>query len=697
MKKSSAFSVFNSKKKNPSPHGRPPSGHEERKLSGHEERKLATLQRAVSAQSVDKGESTSRGKKILNALKNSSIRESMRFSNKKPRPAAMSIADSPFNGSDGLSLDQLKIDSADRLKIKAKKKGKSPKLEDTPLTRKQSPRLKKQERDDTAPLPSKKRSSQTSTTSLRQKLQSPNQAFNTSLMSTDEDSSRSNKGDSGQKKKRRSVEAVDQGSAKKKRRTEKGAKAVKSWKSVRSDFPYMYDSSQEASKLFECVIHPVKTERFFSELWEKKPLLVKRHTPDYNKGWFTTAEFDKILRQDNIQWGVNLDATSFIDDKRETHNLSGKAHAPVVWDMYQAGCSMRLLNPQTYSRNVWKVLSVLQEYFGCCVGANVYLTPPGTQGFAPHYDDIEAFIIQLEGKKHWRLYNPRNEEEVLPQTSSTNFSASDVGEPILDVELEAGDMLYFPRGTIHQGNATDQHSLHITMSCYQMNTWGDLLKKMLPAAIDLAVAENADFRSGLPRDYLNYMGVVHSEKELPSRQNFMDRIQGLMQNLVEHCLPLDSSCDQMGRQLMHDALPPVLSEAEKMCSVHSAGEKWDAGQNRVMGVSEMTPNTAVKIIRRGALRLLTEDDTVRIYYSVDNARVYRASGPHYMEISPEMAPAVEHLINAYPEYTVVETLPMENLSEQLNVASLLYEKGLLITSEPLETTFDEGEDTGDDL
>ena len=35
------------------------------------------------------------------------------------------------------------------------------------------------------------------------------------------------------------------------------------------------------------------------------------------------------------------------------------------------------------------------------------LTPPGTQGFAPHWDDIEAFVIQLEGKKHWRVYEPR--------------------------------------------------------------------------------------------------------------------------------------------------------------------------------------------------------------------------------------------------------------------------------------------------
>ena len=31
-----------------------------------------------------------------------------------------------------------------------------------------------------------------------------------------------------------------------------------------------------------------------------------------------------------------------------------------------------------------------------------------------------------------------------------NFTDADIGEPILDVILEAGDLLYFPRGLIHQ-------------------------------------------------------------------------------------------------------------------------------------------------------------------------------------------------------------------------------------------------------
>ena len=37
----------------------------------------------------------------------------------------------------------------------------------------------------------------------------------------------------------------------------------------------------------------------------------------------------------------------------------------------QEGCSIRMLSPQTYSKNVWYFAARLQEYFGCFVGSNV--------------------------------------------------------------------------------------------------------------------------------------------------------------------------------------------------------------------------------------------------------------------------------------------------------------------------------------
>ena len=34
------------------------------------------------------------------------------------------------------------------------------------------------------------------------------------------------------------------------------------------------------------------------------------------------------------------------------------------------------------------------------------LTPEGAQGFDPHFDTHEVFVLQVEGHKHWRLYGP---------------------------------------------------------------------------------------------------------------------------------------------------------------------------------------------------------------------------------------------------------------------------------------------------
>lgn len=54
---------------------------------------------------------------------------------------------------------------------------------------------------------------------------------------------------------------------------------------------------------------------------------------------------------------------------------------------------------------------------------------------------------------------------------------SDIGNQIFDAVLAPGDLLYFPRGFIHQAQAVpDSHSLHITISTYQKNTWADALE-----------------------------------------------------------------------------------------------------------------------------------------------------------------------------------------------------------------------------
>ncbi|XP_006792672.1 ribosomal oxygenase 1 [Neolamprologus brichardi] len=449
-----------------------------------------------------------------------------------------------------------------------------------------------------------------------------------------------------------------------------------------ADLAKVNNSRERASKLFQWLITPIPDKMFFRETWEKKPIFVQRKNHDYYKGLFSTAELDRIFREEDVQYGVNLDVTSYTNGKRETHNPPGRVLPYTAWDFYESGCSLRMLNPQAFSSTVWNVLSILQEQFGSMAGANIYLTPPGTQGFAPHYDDIEAFVVQLEGKKHWRVYSPRSDDEVLPVLSSPNFDQADIGKPILDVVVEAGDLIYFPRGFIHQGNCLpDAHSLHITISSYQKNSWGDLLQKLVPAALEVAMEEDVEFRRGLPLDYLTYMGVQNSDKEDPRRAKFFSRIDNLMKRLTNYA-PVDAAVDQKAKDFIHDCLPPALTPDELVTSVKGAPTRWEGGQVKDVGV-HITTQTQIRILRAQCARLCNDGDAVHLYYTTDNSRVYHKEELKSFEIKPEYTDAVEFLIHSYPGFVTVGSLPCESAQDRIALAELLFEKGIIHTAEPL--------------
>ncbi len=60
-------------------------------------------------------------------------------------------------------------------------------------------------------------------------------------------------------------------------------------------------------------------------------------------------------------------------------------------------------------------------------------------------------------------------EETLPRESSRDFTEEEMKDvdAVIDIELGPGDLLYMPRGWIHQANTCrgDHHSLHLTVRC----------------------------------------------------------------------------------------------------------------------------------------------------------------------------------------------------------------------------------------
>ncbi|CAK4086749.1 unnamed protein product [Aphanomyces euteiches] len=428
-------------------------------------------------------------------------------------------------------------------------------------------------------------------------------------------------------------------------------------------------SSTKAKMFFQWLIYPVTVEDFYANYWERKPLHIKRHYDSYYDGWFSRQEIERMLKEHTLEYGEDIDLTKYVNETRTTLNPTGSAYPKTVWKHFDDGCSVRLLCPQKFSDKMWKMLSILEEEWGCMAGSNTYLTPKGTQGFAPHYDDIEAFLLQVEGKKHWKVYAPLSDEETLPRVSSRNFSQDDIGKPILEITLEQGDLLYFPRGFIHQAQSPDDVvSLHVTVSTGQQNSVGNLLETILPQALAGAIASNVDLRKSLPRDYLGYMGVMYSDLEGDSRrEEFLATMKKHMRLVVNEAMDIaDAACDQMARNFLVDRLPPALEDEEEDCTVEGSPRP------------KINVNARFKLLRYGIARLAIEDGKAVLYHCKDNSRKHHENPLSPMEFELDDAESIEFIFKSYPSYFRVGDLPHEDPADQIGLVKALYDEGLLM-------------------
>ncbi|MFI9273930.1 cupin domain-containing protein [Kitasatospora sp. NPDC052896] len=102
----------------------------------------------------------------------------------------------------------------------------------------------------------------------------------------------------------------------------------------------------------------------------------------------------------------------------------------------------------------------LERFVGTPVQANAYASWTEQEGFGRHWDDHDVVVVQQHGAKRWRLWEPTR---TAPTYRDVESPEEPQGEPVADVVLSSGDVLYLPRGWWHtvtadQGTA----SLHLT-------------------------------------------------------------------------------------------------------------------------------------------------------------------------------------------------------------------------------------------
>lgn len=298
---------------------------------------------------------------------------------------------------------------------------------------------------------------------------------------------------------------------------------------------------------------------FLREKFEKEPLHVSRGDPHYYEQVFGTAHIrDMLERKQQLGLRRDLNICRVEEGRRvDLPHALGELSPDEVWAAHASGYTLQVFQPQQQCLGLAELMSALEDTFGSLCGANSYLTPPGSQGLAPHYDDVEVFILQIEGRKRWRLYYPTVE---LPEEYSPDFAPEEV--PGLkfhsEVLVEQGDLLYFPRGWIHQAVTSDDvGSHHVTLSTYQKHSVKELLKVAFENALEAASQEGdlgKALRSGLP--WAVGVNFGSSAPEHPQQDAFDDKVAEMMSAVLNE-LDVSAAVDRMQAEFIKNRLPPA--------------------------------------------------------------------------------------------------------------------------------------------
>jgi cupin superfamily protein len=260
-------------------------------------------------------------------------------------------------------------------------------------------------------------------------------------------------------------------------------------------------------------VEPVEAGVFLAGYWEQKPLAVHREEPDRFRDLLSLEDVERLICSSALRFpafrlvreGAQIDPAEYTSDLSwRPQPFTGTIDVDRVMAEFEAGATIVL----QALHHTWGPLADfcrrLEAVLGEPVQANAYFTPRSAQGLAVHHDTHDVFVLQIAGKKHWRVYEPVVELPLQGQTFS-KAKHGEPGPPVEDGVLEAGDTMYLPRGWLHDALTTDSESLHLTIGV-KVYTWLDAAKAALEECGDELVFRRSVTADGeMPADLLDVL------------------------------------------------------------------------------------------------------------------------------------------------------------------------------------------------
>ncbi|MFZ1162581.1 cupin domain-containing protein [Mycobacterium sp.] len=252
------------------------------------------------------------------------------------------------------------------------------------------------------------------------------------------------------------------------------------------------------------LLAPLTVDTFLAQIWGRTHYHVSRSGPEYfGRLLGESASVDELLAF--FRPDLSLVRLVRQNDKKEayTYRSADGFDVEAIGRDFADGYTIVLESVHRYVRALASLLHAIEVELNFSTQLNAYFTPPESQGFVPHYDEHDVLILQICGAKIWHLYDGA---DVAPCDMIRHEPvAADALPSPTDVRLEAGDVLYVPRGRVHAAEATSEVSVHLTLGV----TAPTLLMLVTRALNSLSHSDNRA-HTQLPPRYLDDPDVQSS-------------------------------------------------------------------------------------------------------------------------------------------------------------------------------------------
>ncbi len=206
----------------------------------------------------------------------------------------------------------------------------------------------------------------------------------------------------------------------------------------------------------EKFIEPLSLDDFFTNYYQKKHFVIKANENRF-KHIYQWKDFNKYMNGYPRNCGdlqiINFDGEDgkWCFDKQKKNPKIPKFSKRQIYDFWKSGHSFILPLQEYQKEEMVDIISALEIYYGSGT-ANLYCSPcADSKSFPQHADSTENFLVHVEGKVKWTLYNEFGQPHISEKIGGGVSQSEDREYTIMnEYELEAGDLLYIPRYQYHK-------------------------------------------------------------------------------------------------------------------------------------------------------------------------------------------------------------------------------------------------------